>query len=271
MSIQRLLERVGTSVVLLGGTALVLFRADAFWFGMEVALFSGAALYEFLTLLKKRGIFVYRLFGLTMGLIIPVIATIGFGFTQSGEVLFIVLGCLFLFILQFFRKDNSEALLGISLTLFGILYVSWFLSFVIKLRFLNDGALWVAYLVLVTKSTDVGAYLVGTVFGKHSLIAHISPKKSVEGTLAGLVFSTGVSLLVNPWLPEPFGIWHAGLLGLFLGTLGQIGDLSESLMKRFCEAKDSSQVFPGMGGVLDTIDSILFTAPIFYYHLRLYL
>ena len=129
----------------------------------------------------------------------------------------------------------------------------------------------VAYLLVVTKAEDVGAYLVGSVIGRHPLIAHISPKKSVEGAIGGILFSIAASLLFTPYLPIQFSLLHMAFLGLSIGLLGQVGDLSESLMKRFCNAKDSGGLLPGMGGILDAVDSVLFTAPIFYFHLKIYL
>ncbi len=204
-----------------------------------------------------------------MGAILVFVVAFEQGATRSGEVFFIVIGCLFLFILQFSHKNNTEALTGIALTLFGVLYVSWFLSFVIKIRFLENGAIWVAYLLSVTKSADIGAYIFGSLFGKHALIPHISPKKSVEGLFGGLALSLLASLLFKAYLPLRWSWGHLSILGVLIGVLGQIGDLSESLMKRFCQTKDSGAVLPGMGGILDALDSILFTAPLFYYHLTI--
>ena len=267
----RFLQRVGTSTVLIGATVCILFFSNAFYLSLEAVFFIAFALYELLTLFKKAGVPVYRLFGVAMGIVIPVIVYMELGTTQSGEILFLVLGCLFLFLLQFFHKDNAQALVGIALTLFSILYVSWFLSFVIKIRFLEGGVVWLAYLLSVTKAGDIGAYTVGTLFGKHSLIPHVSPKKSVEGTLGGLAFSIGMSIIASHFLPLEFTFFHVIVMGLLIGVVGQIGDLSESLMKRFCQTKDSGSLLPGMGGVLDAVDSILFTAPIFYFHLKVYL
>ena len=266
-----LLKRVLTSTGLIGMTVVILFFTKPVYFCFEVIFFIALALMEFFNLLRKESVPVYRLFGVAMGIVIPVIVLMELGLAQSGEILFLVLGCLFLFLLQFFHQDNSQALVGISLTLFGILYISWFLSFLIKIRFLEGGVLWVAYLLAVTKAGDIGAYTVGTLFGRHSLIPHISPKKSVEGTFGGLLGSVLVSFWLRHFLPLQFALIHVLVLGLLIGIVGQIGDLSESLMKRFCNAKDSGNLLPGMGGVLDAVDSILFTAPIFYFHLKIYL
>ncbi|OIO39429.1 MAG: hypothetical protein AUJ71_00700 [Candidatus Omnitrophica bacterium CG1_02_49_16] len=268
---KKLLERVLTSAVLLGSSAVVLFYTKPFYFCFEVTIFIALALMEFFNLLRSARVPVYKLFGVAMGVVIPAIVFMEMGLAQSGEILFLVLGCLFLFLLQFFHKDNSRALEGISLTLFGILYISWFLSFLIKIRFLEGGALWVAYLIAVTKAGDVGAYTAGTLFGRHGLIPHISPKKSVEGMVGGLLGSMLVSFLLRHVLPLHFLLIHILLLGFLIGVVGQIGDLSESLMKRSCNAKDSGRLLPGMGGFLDAVDSILFTAPIFYFHLKIYL
>ena len=267
----KLIKRIFTSALLIGASACILFFMSSFYFSLEAIFFIAMALLEFFNLLRKAGIPVYRLFGVTMGIVIPLIVYMELGSTQSGEILFLVLGCLFLFILQFFRRTNSQALTGIALTLFGILYISWFLSFTIKIRFLQGGVFWVAYLLAVTKAGDIGAYTIGSLFGRHSLIPHISPKKSVEGMIGGLLASILVSFCLRNYLPLDFTLFHVLVLGFLIGAVGQIGDLSESLMKRFCNAKDSGSVLPGMGGFLDAVDSILFTAPIFYFHLKIYL
>ena len=262
--------RSTTSFVLIGLLLVVVLGLPPIWLGLLCFAFTAMGLYEFFTLMKGAGTPVYRLFGVSMGLIVSVAVFLGEGITRSGEVLFLVLGCLCLFVIQFLRKDKGDALIGIALTLFGILYVSWFLSFVLKIRFLDGGERWVTYLLTVTKSTDVGAYFVGSLFGRHPLIPEVSPKKSVEGLFGGLFAAAAVSLVFRSYLPFLFGIPHLLVLGILLGAIGQIGDLSESLMKRFCKTKDSGRFFPGMGGALDLIDSILFTAPIFYFHLKIF-
>ncbi len=263
-------RRILTSFVLISLTAWSLFLADALTFSLVAFTYVSLALFEFFTLLRAAKIPCYRLFGVVMGAILPLVIAADHGASRSGEVFFIVIGCLFLFILQFSTGKNEDALIGIALTLFGILYVSWFLSFAVKIRYLEGGALWVAYLLTVTKSADIGAYTFGSLFGRHSLIPHISPKKSVEGLFGGLFLSLLVSMLFIGHLPREWSLLHLAILGLLIGIVGQIGDLSESLMKRFCQAKDSGGILPGMGGVLDAVDSILFTAPIFYFHLTVF-
>jgi len=263
-------RRIATSVFLASITLWALFCGNAFIFAVVAFGYVSLGLYEFFTLLRAAKIPCYRFFGVVMGAILPLVIAADHGASKSGEVLFIVIGCLFLFILQFSKGTNTDALTGIAMTLFGILYVGWFLSFNVKMRYLDGGPLWVAYVITVTKFADIGAYTFGSLFGKHPLIKHVSPKKSVEGFFGGIFLSLVVSMLFFNHLPRQWSLPHLAILGLLIGVVGQIGDLSESLMKRFCQAKDSGAILPGMGGVLDAVDSILFTVPIFYFHLTVF-
>jgi len=167
--------------------------------------------------------------------------------------------------MQFKRRQNSGAIVDISTTIFGIIYVSWFLSFLIKIRYLDNGFGLLALILIITKLGDIGAYLIGGRFGKTPLMPRISPKKSVEGAIGGLLFSVLGSLACKELVR--FSFMHLLAVGLFLGILAQLGDLSESMMKRDCQVKDSSNIIPGIGGILDLTDSLLFTAPVFYFYI----
>ena len=249
-------------------TALVtggVFYAPDWLFTLGTCAFICFALWELFTMLRSRGSEVHRSFGVAVGAVIPLVVGFQLGQGRSGEVLFIVLACFFLFLFQFLRKDDPRSLEGISLTLFGIMYVSWFMSFILKIRMLEFGPLWIGYLVLVTKGSDIGAYLGGSLFGRHTLVPHISPKKSVEGTGAGLAASVALSLLFYDILPFKFSWIQLAVMGLLTGVVGQCGDLSESLIKRYCGVKDSGSRLPGFGGFLDIMDSVLFTTPLLYF------
>ncbi len=262
-----LTKRVVTSSILIA----MAFFAVAYHsvFAIVVTLLIMLGLWEFFGLVEKKGIHIYKYFGTVIGLIIPLSIYFKFELTKNWELLFIVLALLIVFLLQFTRREKSEALLGISTTLFGILYVAWFFSFLIKIKLLPYGTGLLVFVLLVTKFGDIGAFLVGTRWGKHALIARISPSKSVEGAIGGLVFSILVAVASKPLLPDHalFSYWHLILVGAFLGILGQLGDLSESLIKRDCQVKDTSALLPGMGGILDIMDSLLFTAPAFYFYM----
>ncbi len=256
-----LIKRIISAAVLISIIVGVIFID---WLcSLVIILFIIGGLYEYFMMLEKKGISIYKYFGIGMGTIIPLSIMFRFEPTKSWELLFIVLALFFLILMQFKRRDSSGVIVDISTTLFGILYVSWFFSFLIKIRYLPGGLGFLAALLLITKLGDIGAYLVGSKWGKKLLIPRISPKKTIEGSLGGLVFSILGGLACKSILP--FGYGQLLIISVSLGVLGQLGDLSESLLKRDCQVKDSGNIFPGMGGVLDEIDSLLFTAPVFYF------
>ncbi len=250
-------------------TSAVLF--DWIFLLLVTALTVGG-LYEFFYMIKKKGIPIYSYFGIFIGILIPLSIYTRFELTKNWELLFIILAFLTVLCLQFARKDNANAVVGVSTTMFGVFYVSWLFSFLIKIRFLLPGAEGIkllAFILLVTKSGDIGALLIGSWIGKHPLFPRISPNKSIEGCAGSFIFSMGVAVLCRSFLPVAiaFPLWQVILIGAFLGGMGQLGDLSESLMKRDCNVKDSGKLMPGMGGVLDVIDSLLFSAPAFYLYM----
>ncbi len=229
-------------------------------------------LYEFFYMIKKKGIPIYSYFGIFIGMFIPLSIFFRFELTKNWELLFTVLAFLAILMLQFARKDNSNAIVGISTTMFGIFYVSWLFSFLIKIRLLIDGVEGVKllyFILLITKAGDIGALLIGSWLGKHPLLPRISPNKSIEGSLGSFVFSMTMAVICHPLLPHSieFTSWQVAVIGAFFGGLGQLGDLSESLIKRDCNVKDSGKLLPGMGGILDVIDSLLFAAPAFYLYM----
>lgn len=240
---------------------------------LTVAVLILLGLYEFFSLIEKKGIPMYKYFGTALGIVIPLSIYGRFELTKGWELIFITLALLILFILQFSRRESTHAVVGIATTMFGLLYIAWLFSFMIKIKLLPYGTAFVGCLLLVTKGADIGAFLVGMKWGRRSLIPRISPKKTVEGTLGGLGFGVLGALASKSFLPD-FSIFSWSnmiILGIVLSVLGMLGDLSESLIKRDCSAKDSNILFPGMGGVLDIIDSLLFTAPAFYFLLSFYL
>jgi phosphatidate cytidylyltransferase len=152
------------------------------------------------------------------------------------------------------------------LALFGVLYVGIPLSTVVSVRSLPSGAFLVLFLAVVTWASDSAAYYAGTLWGKHPLMPSISPKKSYEGLLGGLIGAIAAALLAQLWFVSTFSWTDAVALGILLTLTGLVGDLFESAIKRRAGVKDSGGILPGHGGMLDRIDSLLFTAPTFYYY-----
>lgn len=258
-------KRIISSLILI---SIVVASIFVDWlFGLVATAFIAFGLYEFFNMLEKKGASTYKYFGVTMGTVIPLSILLRFELTRNWELFFIVSALLFLILMQFKRRQDSGVIMDISATLFGILYVAWFFSFVIKIRYLTEGIGLLGAVLMITKTGDIGAYLIGSRFGRTPLIPHISPKKTLEGSVGGLLFSIMGALASKSFLN--FSPVHLVFMGFFFGLLGQLGDLSESLIKRDCQVKDSSGIIPGMGGVLDLIDSLLFTAPVFYFYVSI--
>ncbi|MCW8892893.1 MAG: phosphatidate cytidylyltransferase [Deltaproteobacteria bacterium] len=149
--------------------------------------------------------------------------------------------------------------------LLGWLYLPLLLGHLIPLRLLANGQKWIFLTLMVIMGCDTLAYFVGSKFGKHKLYPAVSPNKSIEGALGGLAGSVLAVLLAKYTFMSFLGMIDGVLIGLLLGTAGQLGDLFESLLKRACQVKDSGHIIPGHGGMLDRLDSLLFAFPIAFY------
>jgi len=262
-------NRIFSSMFMIAVTAAAIIYEWAFILGI-VALTVGG-LYEFFHMIKRKGIPIYSYFGILIGVAIPLTIYGRFELTRNWEFLLIVMAFLTILLFQFARKDNTNAIVGISTTMFGVFYVSWLLSFLIRVRFLLPdiaGVKLLAFILIVTKAGDIGALLVGSVLGKNPLFPRVSPNKSIEGCVGSFCFSVAAAVLCSALLPPGLlPLWKVALMGFFFGGMGQLGDLSESLIKRDCNVKDSGKFLPGLGGVLDIIDSLLFSVPVFYLYM----
>ena len=168
------------------------------------------------------------------------------------------------FIFQLFKKDYSKVLAEISITIFGSIYLGYLLSFMLKIKDLPNGNYYLISLLIITWANDTGAYLIGTKFGKNKIFPKISPKKTIEGSIGGIIFSIAGTFALKNWLNLTFNELLS--LGLIISIIAQLGDLFESVLKRGSGIKDSGTLIPGHGGILDSLDSLIFTAPVFYYY-----
>ncbi|MEK7707038.1 MAG: phosphatidate cytidylyltransferase [Verrucomicrobiota bacterium] len=246
---------------------------------------AGFGLAEFYGLVEKRDLVCFKVSGLLGGLLLMVgtflnlTGHIGMQGSPARvndfETSFLILFVLGLCLRQFVSRSNTAGILSIATTLFGLMYVPWLLNFIQKINFfpgINDhGKFYVLYFILVTKFSDTGAYAVGSLIGRHKMIPRISPAKTWEGFAGAIVVSTAASLVFTHFLGNKMpGMkpLHAVILGVVLSSTAVIGDLIESLFKREAGVKDSGKFFPGIGGILDLLDSLLFNAPIMYLYLR---
>jgi phosphatidate cytidylyltransferase len=150
--------------------------------------------------------------------------------------------------------------------LLGVLYVGFPLGTIVSSRSLPAGESLVLFLAVVTWASDTGAYYAGTLWGTHLLMPSVSPKKTIEGLLGGLALAVSAALLAQWGFASQLSLSDALILGVLLTGMGLLGDLFESVIKRRTGVKDSGGILPGHGGMLDRLDSLLFTAPTFYYY-----
>ena len=195
-------------------------------------------------------------------------------------LLFALLLALLIFFIHHF-KEPQNALVSIAVEFFGLAYVAVPLSLMLGILYpqayegvMQEGRWWLLYLIVVTKITDIGAYFVGRLWGKH-MLSHLSPKKTMEGALSGFFCAIFTSVGLH-FLGKCCGAGHFHLplieaiwLGALLGIVAQIGDLAESLLKRDAVVKDSNHL-PGLGGILDMVDSLLITTPVVYFFIHLH-
>jgi phosphatidate cytidylyltransferase len=242
-------------------------------------------LLEFYGLVEKEGMVCFKTMGIVGGVILMVgtflkfQGLLGIHETPSRvndfEIIVLILFVLGLCFRQFLAKSNTKGILAISTTLFGLLYVPWLLNFMQKIQFFpaidGKGKYYLLYFILVTKFSDTGAYVVGSLIGRHKMIPRISPGKTWEGFGGAIVISTGASVLFDYLagsnLPG-MTLLDAVVLGVLLSVSAVVGDLIESIFKREAGVKDSGRFFPGIGGILDLLDSLLFNAPLMYLYLR---
>ncbi len=189
------------------------------------------------------------------------------------------------FILQLrYPSHNMQSLQAIAVNLLGFVYITFLFNFASDLLFLipgtnpgpgrigEHGAFLLLWLLTVTKFTDMGAYVTGSLIGRHKMIPHVSPGKTWEGLGGALLFSQAAACGLYAAFPAQlafFQSWsHVIILGFLLAMFAVIGDLAESIVKRAFNAKDSGRLLPGIGGALDLIDSVCFTAPALYFYLK---
>jgi len=176
------------------------------------------------------------------------------------------------FLIEMLRSEPQKAIERLGITFFGAFFIAWGLGHLVLIRNLRPEGMWYIYfLFIVIWTLDTGAYAVGIRFGRHPLAPMVSPRKTIEGAIGGSATGIIVALLCRYiFLRDVFTPLEAAALGFGISVVGQFSDLAESLLKRDIGVKDSANLLPGHGGMLDRFDSFLFTAPLFYYYLTIF-
>ncbi|GAK54367.1 phosphatidate cytidylyltransferase [Candidatus Moduliflexus flocculans] len=242
-----------------------------FWLLVSSATVLG--LKEFYDLAKGGQLPSYPLPGILMGWLLSLAPLLAIGIRKDLLILFAVtLAAWALFMFALFAKQPlPEAMTALAVTMFGIMYVSWFFMHLTLLRGLPYGKQYVFYLLILIWVGDSGAYYAGKSLGKHPLSPIISPKKTIEGAIGGTAATLLASVIAKYTFLPHISLLHALTLGLLLAIVAQIGDLCESLLKRSVNVKDSGTLLPGHGGILDRVDGLIFAAPVLYYYAQVFL
>jgi len=269
-----ILPRVAVIVLGIPCLYFITLRGGLF-FLILVDLIILLGLREFYVLMRAKGYQPFEALGYFCALAIS-----WYAWREGVGVPLIVTGSLLVIMVrEVFRRDMTNSLAHIAVTIFGIMYIGWMGSHLVMLRELpaalglddRMGVQLVFFAALLTWSTDTGAYLFGVAFGRHKLIPRISPKKTVEGAIGGLLAAGLCGWLCAKGLTPFLTPLAATVVGLIVGVMAQLGDLVESMIKRDAGIKDSAELIPGHGGVLDRFDSMLFTVPVLYYYFRFFI
>lgn len=243
---------------------LFIYHASLPFFLLLVCLATLLALYEFYCMALPSGRPVERAFAVLCGTALVPLISLQRPILFEGALVLVVLFFAILFLMRF--RDLASVAGELSLLFFGFFYLPLLLGHLALLRTLPDGREWVFLVLLLVMSSDTAAYFTGVTLGKRKLYPAISPNKSVEGALGGLLGSIGGAFLARAWFFPSLQMHDCLFLGAGLGVLAQLGDLFESMLKRSFGVKDSGRLIPGHGGILDRLDSLLFAfAPAYYY------
>jgi len=266
--------RIILSIFLVPALAFFVFFNNPAPFVGLVLLLGIVSVNEVYGMMDKINMYSYRSSGILLTLLILIFSIKMDYFSAPAAMLMLIFSffIIMLFTTVIFSKDinNFPKLLN---TLFPVIYIAVLGSFTIHLRLMENGYYLIFLLLLYTFVYDGGAYFVGSFLGKHKLIPEISPGKSIEGCIGGVIISI-ITIVIIKYTALPAGILgehtllHLVILAVILSISGQAGDLAASVIKRFCGVKNSSNLLPEMGGVLDKIDSTLFNAPVLFFYIK---
>ena len=278
MTDRSLFPRLISSALLIALLWATVYWSRAYWWicllVCEAVVLLG--LKELLALLRVKKVQVFELYTLAGGVALTAaIFFSSFPRNLAGDLVFWVLfgWSLGLFFFQATQPTPEGAIQTLFLSIASLLYVAFLFGFLIKINYLDnlDGRRFVFYTFATVYAADMVAYAIGSLFGRRSLAPKISPRKTVEGAIGGLIGACVASLVLQRFFLSDFSALHMIVLGFLIGIVSQIGDLWESLLKRDAQAKDSGRTIPGMGGVLDLMDGLLFCAPLVYLYLKVVL
>lgn len=284
--------RLITAAILIPPVLYVIFTGGI-GYVVVVTLFAVIGVNEFFNFIGAKGARPDRVIGTAAVAALPLVVYVGDTFYATSLMTVALLATM---IFQLTKTEVPEAIMSVSATFFGVVYVGWLLAHAVSLRYIQPdlvarhgehaaialdpdvGIFFMLLCLVASLGCDVGAYFVGRAYGKRKLAPAISPNKTLEGAIGGVLTGAGLGLVckfifdlaIPGSLSIDFGIAATLLFGVAIAAVGVLGDLVESVLKRDADLKDAGSLLPGVGGVLDRIDSALFAIPVTYYLLLAY-
>ena len=252
--------------------AVVFLFANVYVMDVVVGILAGISLYEYMKCFKvSKKAKPIAWISYVMCLILPLLHVIPSGYLSYVIGLLIPL-IIFILFLHIIISNMKYSVKDAGVTLFGILYVIGFYAFISKIFGMNNGKIYIWFVAFSAWGTDVFAYIIGRRFGKHKF-SQISPNKSIEGCIAGVVGSVLLTEIYTVVLNNAFNYTInyviIGVIAVILSVVSQVGDFSASSIKRYTGVKDFGNLIPGHGGILDRFDSFMFVAPFAFFLLML--
>jgi len=264
------MTRILSSIILIPLALLVVIYAPRELYLAGIGIIGTICLYEFSRIMQAMNVhsrtwFLYCVFWVSL---------VGFYSEKISHIALLALVVIIVFTSSLWRKKLSiqQRTFSLLAELFGILYITLFLYPALPIRYAfgnKVGLQWTLLMLLVIWGGDTFALVIGKTFGKRPFAPVLSPNKTKEGALFGLLAGIGIAVVLQHFLLDALALHHVLIASFLLGLFGQIGDLAESMLKRAAGIKDSSKLIPGHGGVLDRMDSLLFAIPILYAYLLL--
>lgn len=259
------LKRILSGVVALPIFFAVIYWGHPFWFFLLAVLAILIGTYEYFTMASHIGAEGFP----RSGLVLSFLLTVCFYFQGQFISEWLILSLIVISAAWMVSETNIKlAVDQMAYTLWGVIFVAGTLGHFILIRQMENGSFYLLYVFMVVWIGDIASFYGGQRFGKRQLSPVISPKKTVEGAFLGILGSLLAGLAAQSWFLSNILLSHCLIMAFFCGIIGQFGDLTESILKRNAGIKDSGDLIPGHGGILDRVDGLIFAGPFFYYYVK---
>lgn len=259
-----LFKRWLTGLILAPILVLIIVFGSKEIFAALVVLFIVGGVWEYNHMVFGKGFLREKIESLFFAIIIPLLVLTGDNQYMLATLAFSILGVFILFVLSV--KESTFDFIAVAKVIFGIMYIPFLMSYFIALRLMDNGIVWIIFVLVLAFIGDIAALYVGKYFGKHQLIPMVSPGKTVEGFMGLILSSTAACLIFAYFFLPDISPVKIGILAFAGSIIGQLGDICESAIKRSYGLKDASSILPGHGGILDRLDCLIFIAPFVYYY-----